>query len=75
MQTEGNNTGVAPVTPKWPELIKQKRADLSESQTVFGKRFGVSHAAVSDWERGVSEPPAAVIWWLAQEGVGDGTEK
>lgn len=53
---------------KWGELIKQKRLELKESQTVFGARWGVSHASVSDWERDVSEPPAAVIWWLAEGG-------
>lgn len=36
------------------DLIKQKRLELKESQSEFGKRFGLSHAAISDIERGVS---------------------
>jgi len=44
-----------------PERIKKKRQDLKESQTVFGRRFGKSHAAVSDWEVGKTEAPYVVI--------------
>lgn len=67
------NTQDTKIEPNWPELIKQKRLELGESQTEFGKRFGVSHASVSDWERGISEAPYAVTWWLHEEGVDDGT--
>ncbi len=35
------------------ELVFEKRKDLDESQVVFGKRFGLSHPAISDIERGV----------------------
>lgn len=45
----------------FPEAIKEKRKELLETQTEFGRRFGVSHASVSDWERGVSEAPYEVI--------------
>lgn len=42
----------------------------------FGARFNVSQAAVSDWERGISEPPAVVTWWLTHgEGAGDDGQK
>lgn len=41
--------------------ILQKRTELKESQTEFGKRFNVSHVAVSDWETGKSEAPYKVI--------------
>lgn len=34
------------------DLIKQKRLQLKENQSVFGERFNISHAAVSDMERG-----------------------
>ncbi len=37
------------------EKIKLKRLELAEDQTTFGKRFGVSHASISDMERGKSE--------------------
>ncbi len=36
------------------EIIRLKRKELKESQGRFGKRFGISHAAVSDLERGVT---------------------
>ena len=39
---------------KIKELIKNKRIELKESQEDFGKRFGLSHAAISDLERGVT---------------------
>lgn len=64
------NTGITNADPLqrplWAELIKQKRLALKESQTVFGWRWGVTHAAVSYWESGQADPPAAVIWWLTQ---------
>ena len=65
MKTPEKNTKLDP--PKWHELIKAKRLELSESQAEFGARFGVTYAAVSEWERGVSEAPARVTWWLAYE--------
>lgn len=37
---------------KIKDLVKNKRKELKESQEEFGKRFGVSHAAVSDLETG-----------------------
>lgn len=45
----------------WPDKIQNIRLGLDESQTLFGNRFGVSHAAVSDWESGKSEAPYKVI--------------
>lgn len=47
-----------------PALIKAKRLSLSESQSKFGKRFGVTHAAVSDWEADKSEAPYRVISFI-----------
>lgn len=40
---------------KMIDLIKAKRIELKESQEEFGKRFGLSHAAISDLERGVTK--------------------
>jgi len=36
------------------DLVKNKRKQLGESQREFGKRFNLSHAAISDMERGVT---------------------
>ena len=44
-----------------PQQIKGKRKDLGETQAQFGKRFGKSHAAVSEWEAGKAEAPYVVI--------------
>jgi DNA-binding transcriptional regulator YiaG len=63
---QGSNT-----KPKWAEIIKKIRRTLRENQTQFGQRFAVSHAAVSDWERGVTDPPGEVTWWLVQQGACD----
>lgn len=40
------------MTKKISLLIKEKRFSLGESQVVFGKRFGLTHAAISDIENG-----------------------
>jgi transcriptional regulator with XRE-family HTH domain len=44
-----------------PQQIKEKRKQLGETQAVFGKRFGKSHAAVSEWESGKAEAPSEVL--------------
>jgi DNA-binding XRE family transcriptional regulator len=44
-----------------PGHIKAKRQKLKETQAQFGKRFGKSHAAVSEWESGKAEAPDVVI--------------
>lgn len=50
------------------KYIKAKRKQLGETQAQFGKRFGVSHAAVSDWEAGKSEAPYKVLeYFLSKE--------
>jgi transcriptional regulator with XRE-family HTH domain len=43
------------------QQIKEKRKQLGETQAVFGKRFGKSHAAVSEWESGKAEAPYEVL--------------
>jgi transcriptional regulator with XRE-family HTH domain len=49
-----------------PKLVRELRG--KRSQTEFGKLFGVSHAAVSDWERGISDVPGVVtLALIAQE--------
>ncbi len=46
----------------WSEIIKNKRLELHESQKEFGKRFGITHAAISDIERDVRKAyPTAMI--------------
>lgn len=47
-----------------PQLIKRKRLELKENQTDFGKRFGVTHASVSEWESGKSEASYMVIEFI-----------
>lgn len=37
------------------EIIRNKRIELGETQKRFGKRFEISHAAVSDLERGITK--------------------
>lgn len=54
-------------TVRWSTLIRQKRKRMKLSQGLFGAMFGVSHAAVSDWERGVTDPPGSVTYWLYVE--------
>lgn len=62
------NEGITKSAPQWGEIIKQKRRELRESQMVFGHRWSVSQATVSDWERGVIDPPGELTWWLTHEG-------
>lgn len=49
------------------KLIKDKRHELNESQSQFGRRFNMSHAAVSDWESGKSEAPYVVLSFCMKE--------
>jgi transcriptional regulator with XRE-family HTH domain len=51
------------------ELLKAKRLELHESQAEFGKRFGVSHAAISDIERGVTTSYTQAMIDLVLSGV------
>lgn len=37
------------------EKIRAKRVELKEDQITFGKRFNVSHASISDMERGKTQ--------------------
>ena len=69
MKHEGNTVS----SPKWAEIIKQKRKELGETQAQFGARFGVTYNAVSAWENGIADPPGEVTWWLVQEGAVDET--
>lgn len=48
-------------------LIKHKRLSLKETQTDFGRRFKVSHAAVSVWESGQTQAPYSVIYFVLQD--------
>lgn len=53
--------------PNWGKLIKKRRLQMKLSQTELGSMFGVTHAAVSDWERNVTDPPGDVTWFLYQQ--------
>lgn len=75
MKTRVRNISDTIDAPRWAELIKQKRKELRENQTIFGARFGVSYAAVSQWELGEANPPGEVTWWLVQEGMVDDARK
>lgn len=46
---------------KIPELIKQRRLELKESQGEFAKRFNTQGNTVSRWESGVYQAPYEVI--------------
>lgn len=48
------------------ERIKEARTDLKLSQESLGKRLGVSREAVSQWERGDSEPTPSRVVEIAQ---------
>src|SRR6185312_10356400 len=58
----------------FPEEIQALREQLGENQTEFGKHFGVSHAAVSDWESGKSEAPYKVLEWALLRSVREDKE-
>ena len=45
----------------FPERIKAKRLALKESQSTFGKRFGVRKNTISRWENGSREAPYKVL--------------
>lgn len=47
--------------PMAPEAFKTLRKSLRISQTNVGKLCGVTHAAVSDWERGIAPMPAQAL--------------
>ena len=64
-----------------PQQIKEKRKQIGETQAVFGRRFGKSHAAVSEWESGKAEaefvtelllnPRRLFAWWKEQQQVNE----
>lgn len=66
----GNNTDGTP-KPKsgWGTSLKIKRKQLRETQTEFGKRFGVGAVAVSLWEQGKRDLPGEVTWWLTKNPI------
>lgn len=58
----GNNTQAK--LPEYAATIKALRLHLGESQESFGRRFGVTKQAVNNWEKGRTEPTAAVLIWV-----------
>jgi DNA-binding transcriptional regulator YiaG len=53
----------------FPTVIKNKRAELGETGTEFGKRFGVTHSSVSDWENGKAEAGYEVLNFVLSKPV------
>lgn len=45
----------------FPKLIKKVRASQGLTQKQFAEKFGVTHASVCMWEKGVYEAPYDVI--------------
>ena len=50
--------------PNWASLIKQIRIEQNLTQADFGLLFGVSDAAVSQWESGKRDAPYEVTWYI-----------
>lgn len=50
-----------------PKQIYKVRTELGESQSQFGERFGLSQAAISDYENGKSEAGYAVLKFVLRE--------
>jgi len=46
------------------ERIQIARNKLAESQSVFGRRFGVTATAVSLWENSKREAPYQVLYFI-----------
>lgn len=53
--------------PNWAKLICADRKKRKMTQPEYGAMFDVTYAAVSDWERGVTDPPGEVTWYLYQQ--------
>lgn len=51
----------------FPQLIKRKRIELGETQTVFAKRFGATATAVSLWEAGLRQAPYPVLEYAVKQ--------
>lgn len=51
---------------KFEERIKLVRTKLKETQSEFGKRFGVGGVAVSLWESGDRKAPHKVLYFLEE---------
>ena len=50
----------------WPEMIKQARTRLGETQEKFAKRFAVATNTVSRWETGTYDVSIEAIEWLME---------
>ena len=48
------------------EKLKKVRIAAELTAMKIAQRFGTSHTAISNWERGVSEPPLAYLAYLAE---------
>jgi SOS-response transcriptional repressor LexA len=52
--------------PEWADRLEGLRESLGMSQAALAKKLNVSAMAPSRWERGVHEPPAAVLLQLGK---------
>ncbi len=49
--------------------LRQIREHLGETQAVFGKRFGLSRNDISNYERGLCDPPIRLLAELDRMGI------
>ena len=47
------------------QRIRAARRQAGMTQRQLGRQIGVSGVSISDWERGVSQPTALLLWQLA----------
>ncbi len=50
----------------FPEKVKEARAELNLSQAQLGQASGISHRAITDYERGIKKPRQAAMLRLAK---------
>ena len=50
-------------------ILKELRNQLNESQSVFGKRFGVTATAISFWEAGKIDMPHEVVNFILDKTI------
>lgn len=53
--------------PGWDGIVRRKRASMRLTQVEFGKLFGVTREAVSQWETGATQPGPEVTWWFFRQ--------
>jgi len=66
--------GHAPVVQRMriARIIRRTRLQLSETQTAFGKRCGVTQSIVSEWEAGTRRPNKFALLQIAESATPNG---